>query len=30
MTKTELAPPNKTKSTTNDMRRITGKREVIS
>ena len=30
MTKTELVPPNKTKSTTNDMHRITGKREAIS
>ena len=28
MTKTELVPPNKTKSTTNDMHRI--KREAIS
>ena len=31
MTKTELVPaPNKTKSTSNDMHRITGKREAIS
>ena len=30
MTKTELVPPNKTKSTTNNMHRITGEREAIS
>ena len=30
MTKTELVSPNKTKSTTNDMHRITGEREAIS
>ena len=29
MTKTELVPPNKTKTTTNDMHHITGKREAI-
>ena len=30
MAKTELVPPNETKSTTNDMHSITGKREAIS
>ena len=30
MTKTELVSPNKTKSTTNNMHRITGEREAIS